>query len=48
MIKAAPIFLGLAALVFFSGTAPAQDNSAINAADTEAVMRQANTIVLRL
>ena len=59
MIKAAPVLFGLAALVFFSGTAPAQDtttpnsaapvagSAAITDADTEAVMRQANTIVLR-
>jgi tetratricopeptide (TPR) repeat protein len=50
MTKAAPIFIGLAALIIISGTvpAPAQDNNAaITAADQEAVMRQANTIVLR-
>ncbi len=48
MTKAALIFLGLAALVCFSTTAPAQDNAAaIHAADTEAVMRQANAVVLR-
>src|SRR5580704_2654523 len=47
MTKAALISLGLAALVFFPGTASAQDNAAINAASTEAVMRQANTILLR-
>jgi tetratricopeptide (TPR) repeat protein len=47
MTKAALISLGLAALVFFPGAVPAQDNSALNAADQEAVMRQASTILLR-
>ncbi len=47
MTKAAFIFLGFAALVFNPGSAPAQDNAAIGAADTEAVRRQADTLVLR-
>jgi tetratricopeptide (TPR) repeat protein len=46
MTKAALIFLGLAALVVFPATVPAQDNPA-NLAVNEAVLRQANTIVLR-
>ena len=46
MTKAAFISLGLAALVVFPATVPAQDNPA-NFAVNEAVMRQANTIVLR-
>src|ERR1019366_5644314 len=45
MTKAAFISLGLAALVVFPATMPAQDTSA-NLAVNEAVMRQANTIVL--
>ena len=47
MTKAALIILGLAALALIPATVPAQDNAAISAADTEAVMRQANVIVLR-
>lgn len=47
MTKAAFIFLGISVLVFLPGTVPAQDNAAINAADTEAVMRQAQVLVLR-
>jgi type II secretory pathway component GspD/PulD (secretin)/tetratricopeptide (TPR) repeat protein len=47
MTKAALFTLGLAALLGFPAAVPAQDNSAIGAATTEAVMRQANTIVLR-
>jgi tetratricopeptide (TPR) repeat protein len=46
MTKAAFISLGLAALVLFPATVPAQDNPAA-AAVNEAVLRQANTIVLR-
>src|ERR1039458_5334898 len=46
MTKAAFISLGLAALVVFPATMPAQDTSA-NLAVNEAVLRQANTIVLR-
>ena len=47
MTKAALILLGLAALALVAGTAPAQDTTAINAANTEAVLRQAKTIELR-
>jgi len=47
MTKAAYIFIGCAALVIFPGSVPAQDNGAIATADTEAVVRQANTVVLR-
>ena len=46
MTKAAFISLGLAALVLIPAAVPAQDNPAA-AAVNEAVMRQANTIVLR-
>ena len=46
MTKAALVFLGTA-LVLFAGNAFAQDNAAINAADNEAVIRQANVILLR-
>ena len=46
MTKAAFISIGLAALVLFPATVPAQDNPAA-AAVNEAVLRQANTIVLR-
>ncbi len=46
MTKAALISLGLAALVLFPAPTPAQDNPA-NLAVNEAVLRQANTIVLR-
>ena len=45
MTKAAYIFIGCAALVIFPGNVPAQDNGAIATADTEAVVRQANTVV---
>jgi type II secretory pathway component GspD/PulD (secretin)/tetratricopeptide (TPR) repeat protein len=50
MTKAALLFFGLAALVALPAALPAQDNSnssAVNQAVTEAVLRQANTIVLR-
>ena len=47
MTKAAFLLSGFAALVFFSGTVRAQDNTAISAADSEAVLRQADTISLR-
>ena len=46
MTKAALISLGLAALVLFPAPTPAQDNP-VNLAVNEAVLRQANTIVLR-
>src|ERR1039458_8609657 len=46
MTKAAFISLGLAALVVFPAAVPAQDTPA-NLAVNEAVLRQANTIVLR-
>src|SRR5258707_1320162 len=46
MTKAAILVLGLAALVALPGAAPAQDNST-HIAVNEAVLRQANTIVLR-
>ena len=47
MIKAALILFGIAAIIYMPGSARAQDNAAISAADSEAVMRQANTLVLR-
>jgi len=43
----AVLTLGLAAVVLIPSTLLAQDNSAINAADTEAVMRQSHIIELR-
>ena len=46
MTKAALLFLGLAALVALPAAVPAQDNSTAVAVN-EAVLRQANTIVLR-
>jgi len=46
MTKAALLLFGLAALVALPATAPAQDNSTAIAVN-EAVLRQANTIVLR-
>lgn len=46
MTKAALIFFGLAALLALPATVPAQDNSTAIAVN-EAVLRQANTIVLR-
>jgi tetratricopeptide (TPR) repeat protein len=46
MTKAAFISFGLAALVLFPATVPAQDNAA-TVASNEAVLRQAETIVLR-
>src|SRR6185312_2972635 len=46
MTKVAFLTLGLAAFVAFPVNAPAQDNSAAIAVN-EAVLRQANTIVLR-
>src|SRR5690348_3807540 len=48
MTKAASFLLGFAALVFLPGAVLAQDNNAaISTADTEAVLRQANVILLR-
>ncbi len=47
MTKAALFSLGLAAVLVFPSLVPAQDNSSIAMADSEAVLRQANTIVLR-
>src|ERR1035441_194097 len=47
MTKAAFIFLGLAALAMFSAPMSAQDNNPAATAVNEAVMRQAETIVLR-
>src|SRR5579859_4411223 len=48
MTKAASILLGFAALVFLPGAVPAQDNNAaVSAADSEAVLRQAHRIDLR-
>lgn len=47
MTKAAFISIGLAAIICSPGLSFAQDTTALSAADNEAVIRQANTIVLR-
>ena len=47
MRKAVPLSLGLILLAVSAATSPAQTNSPEDMAVTEAVLRQANTIVLR-